>query len=110
MSPEYLASVAGVVLSLAFAYIPGLREWFDAQAPQRKAQVMGLALILVAGGALGLACANIATAFPSAAITCDTPGVVAIVKVLIAALVANQATYLLMVRPFQPSKPVVANT
>ena len=100
MTPEYLASVAGVVLSLAFSYVPGLREWFDAQIPQRKAQIMGLALIVVAGGAVGLACANIAT-LTGAAITCDAPGVVAVVKVLIAALVTNQATYLLMVRPFK---------
>ena len=90
MTPEYLASVAGVLLSLGFAYIPGLREWYDAQAPQRKAQVMALALILVAGGAFGLACAQIAT-LTGAAISCDVPGAVSVVKVLIAALVANQA-------------------
>ena len=100
MDADYLASVAGVVLSLAFAYIPKLKDWYDLQGPQRKAQVMAVALILVAGAALGLACAQIAT-LTGAAITCDVPGVVALVKVLIAALVANQATYLLMVRPFK---------
>lgn len=94
MTPDYLASVAGVVLSLVFAYVPGIKDWFDLQVPQRKAQVMGLALILVAGGAFGLAC------IPTA-ITCDVPGLVEVVKVLIAALVANQAAYLLLVRPFK---------
>jgi hypothetical protein len=103
MTPEYLASVAGIALSLAFAYVPNLKDWFDAQAPQRKAQVMAAALILVAGGAFGLACAQIAT-LTGAEITCDVPGVVAVVKVLIAALVANQAAYLLLVRPFKSGK------
>ena len=103
MTPEYLASVAGIVLSLIFGYVPGLKEWFDLQTSQRKAQVMGLALILVAGGAFGLACAQIATA-TGLDITCDVPGAVSVVKVLIAALVANQAAYLLLVRPFKTGK------
>ena len=94
MTPEYLASVAGVLLSLGFAYIPGLRAWYDLQSPQRKAQVMGLALILVAAGVFGWAC------FPSV-ITCDVVGLGEVGKVLIAALVANQAAYLLLVRPFK---------
>jgi len=100
MTPEYLAGVAGVLLSLAFAYIPGLKDWFDAQVPQRKAQVMAVALILVAGGLFGFACVNVA-ALLDAPVTCDVPGVVAVVKVLIAALVANQAAFLLMVKPFK---------
>ncbi len=100
MTPEYLASVAGVLLSLGFAYIPNLRDWYDLQSPQRKAQVMALSLILVAGGLFGYACVNVATLL-DAPITCDVPGAVSIIKVLIAALVANQAAYLLFVRPFK---------
>jgi hypothetical protein len=104
MSAEYLASVAGIVLSLGFAYIPKLKDWYDLQTSQRKVQVMGAALVIVAGGAFGLACAQIAT-LTGLAITCDVPGAVSVIKVLIAALVANQATYLLMVRPFKRSNP-----
>ena len=100
MTPEYLASVAGVLLSLGFAYIPKLKDWYDLQDAQRKAQVMAAALILVAGGAFGLACAQLA-ALTGVVITCDVVGAVSLIKVLIAALVANQATYLLMVRPFK---------
>jgi hypothetical protein len=100
MTPEYLSSVAGILLSLAFAYTPGLREWYDAQVPQRKAQVMALALILVAGVLFGYACVQLAT-LTGADITCDVPGAVSVIKVLIAALVANQAAYLLFVRPFK---------
>jgi hypothetical protein len=100
MTAEYLSAITGVALSLAFAYIPGLKDAYDAQTSQGKARIMAIALIVVAGGLFGLACANIANLF-DVAIVCDVPGLVSVVKALLAALVANQAAYLLLVRPFK---------
>ena len=40
MDSKMLASIAGVVLSLAFFYIPGLSGWYKKQSSQVKSLVM----------------------------------------------------------------------
>lgn len=90
MSSEQLAAVAGVVLSLLFSYVPGLREKFAALEPTKKSLAMAAMLLIVAGGALGLSCAQIINV-----IECSQGGAVQLVNVYIAALVANQAVFLI---------------
>jgi hypothetical protein len=88
--------LAGVVLALLFGYAPGLRGWFEALEPTRKALAM-LALLAVAAGVLyGAACW---TPFDAAGVTCDEPGVWLVVRLFLAAMVANQATYQIGVKP-----------
>ena len=93
MSSELLASVAGVLLSLAFSYLPGLRPWFDKLQPDYKRLVMLAALALVAGGAFALACIG---QYP--ALTCDEAGAWVLVRAFLAAAIANQAAYALTPR------------
>lgn len=93
MTAELLASVAGVVLSLAFSYVPGLRPWFDKLSSDYKRLVMLGALLVVAVGAFGLACIG-----QYAALTCDEAGAWTLVKAFLAAAVANQAAYALTPR------------
>lgn len=95
MTPEQLATVAGIVLSLAFSYIPGLADKYAALDGTTKRLVMLVIVIGVAAGAFGLTCANVLT---NTSITCDQPGAVALTQNVIAALVANQATFLLSPR------------
>lgn len=96
MTDNAVASLAGVVLALLFGHAPGLRPWYENLEPTRKALVM-LALLAVSAGLLyGAACW---TPFDAAGVTCDEPGFWALVEMFLAALVANQATYLLAVRP-----------
>ncbi len=96
MTDNAVASLAGVVLALLFGYAPGLRGWFEALEPTRKALAM-LALLAVAAGVLyGAACW---TPFNAAGVTCDEPGVWLVVRLFLAAMVANQAAYLVAVRP-----------
>lgn len=97
MTAEQLAQIAGVILSLAFAYIPGIKERYDLLEATQKASVMAGLLILVALGAFAVSCGGLY----NVGITCDKAGAVGLIQVLIAALVANQGTYVLLVKPYQ---------
>jgi hypothetical protein len=105
MTPEIIASVAGLLLSLAFAYFPGLKGQYDTLDSGRKAQVMALALFAVSAGALALSCVG----WFSIPITCDKVGVETMVKAFLAALVANQGSYMLFVRPYKKDKTPTPN-
>ena len=90
MTAETLSAVAGVVLSLAFSYVPGVREWFDALDATRKRLIMALSLVIGSAGVVALSCWVI-----SPLVACNQGGVVALVSAFIAALVANQSAYLI---------------
>ena len=97
MSTALLSSIGGVVISLLFAYVPGLRSWFGRQGGTRKRSVMAGILLVVALGAFGLACWQPETVIKGLA--CSEAGLLELAGAWIAALVANQATYSLAVRP-----------
>lgn len=94
MTAEFLAAGAATILSLAFSYIPGLSRWYGAKAEDVKRLIMLGLLVLVAGGAFGLACAGLGVDF-GIGVTCDKAGAIELLKVLFAAAVANQITYAL---------------
>lgn len=96
MEGNLLMSVAGVMLALGFGYIPGLKDWFAGLDGTRKALVMALLLLVAAVGAFGLSCWG-----PYTFATCDEAGAWELVELFIAALVANQATYQIAVKPGQ---------
>lgn len=89
MSSEFLGSAVGVFLSLAFSYIPGLAEWFAELSKQQKQATMGLLLIASAVAIFAIQCAGLA----DYGLICSKAGAVDFVKVLVAALVANQGVY-----------------
>lgn len=95
MTPENLGAYAGIALSLALFYVPGLNEWYSALTPQKQAGIMACLLLAVALAVFGLSCAAWYNA-----VTCDYEGAKQLVNVFIAALIANQSTYLI-VRPFR---------
>jgi len=90
MTAEQLAAITGIVLSLAFSYIPGVKDWFDTLQPGKKQALMGALLIAVAGTVFGLSCSGIISA-----VSCSQSGAIGLVNVLINALIANQSTYLI---------------
>ncbi len=90
MTAETLSLIVGTALSLAFSYLPGLRDWFESQSASVKQLVMGVLLMVFSVGVFALACAQL-----NEAVTCDKPGALGLVDVLLKALVANQATYLI---------------
>lgn len=90
MTPEQISAIAGVILSLAFEFIPGLSDWYNAQEDTSQRLIMLLALLFTVAGAFGLSCAGQLDTF-----TCDAAGGWDALAAFVAALVANQATYLI---------------
>jgi hypothetical protein len=95
MTENTVGMLAGALLSLLFGYAPGLRPWYEALEPTRKALVMAGALLIAALLLYGAACYT-----PwQVGVTCDEAGFWQLAQLFIAALVANQATYLIGVKP-----------
>lgn len=92
MTATLLSGVAGVILSLLFSYVPGLNTKFAAQSEeQKKLWMLGL-LVLVAAATFGLSCTKYG-AMIGIPFQCTDAGAVEIIKILAAAVIANQATY-----------------
>lgn len=89
MSADQLSAIAGVVLSLAFSYGPGLKDKFETLDPTQKRLVMAALLLIIASASFGAGCRGLLS------ITCDQPGALGLLTSLVAALVANQATFLI---------------
>jgi hypothetical protein len=94
MTASELSALAGVILSLAFSYVPGLSAWFGDKEPTVKRLIMAGVLLVAVAAIFGLSCAGVLTAA-----TCDQPGAVGLAAAFLSALVANQATYLISPRP-----------
>jgi hypothetical protein len=90
MTAETLSAVAGVVLSLAFSYVPGLAPWFGQLEATYKRLVMAGSLAVVSIIVVALSCWNI-----TPLVVCNQAGLVELVSAFLAALVANQAAYLI---------------
>ena len=91
VSSELIVSIAGVVLSLLFSYITGLRTWFAALVAETKQLIMLGLLILVTGAIYAIGCYGIL----DTGIECGKAGIIALVQMLIVGLVSNQAAYLI---------------
>jgi hypothetical protein len=90
MTPELLVSIAGIILSLAFSYIPGLAGKFAGlESVYKRLITLGLALV-AAAGVFGLSCAGLIDS-----VTCDQDGAWGLLQLFIYAAIANQAAYTL---------------
>ncbi len=94
MTSELLTSLAGSLLSLAFSYLPGLKEAYNRLTAVQKRLVMLTLLGLTAAALYGLSCAGFAPQWGLPA-TCGEAGALFYLKLFFDALAANQATYLL---------------
>jgi hypothetical protein len=97
MTPELLTSVAASVLSLVFAYAPGVSEAYASLRPVQKRLVMLGLLAGVAAGMFGAACLGWAPLLGIEA-ACSRQGAVMYLRLFFAALAANQSTFLLAPR------------
>jgi hypothetical protein len=88
MTSEFLALVSGAALSLAFSYIPGLRNWFDALEGDHKRLVMLGVTFLSALGIFGLACIG-----RYEGVSCDVDGLWQLLELFVLAAIANQGAY-----------------
>jgi len=92
MTPELLASISGIALSLIFSYIPGFKTWYEPLAPDYKRLIMLALLFLVSLVSFALACANLA---PELNLACTLDSAWGLFQTFVTAAIANQATYLI---------------
>lgn len=91
MDSQMLSAIAGITISLALSYIPGLRQAWENLGGDYKRAITGVLLVVTAGVVYGLSCAG----WVDAGITCDRAGLWAVLENLVAALIANQSVYTL---------------
>lgn len=94
MDADFLSSLAGAALSLAASYLPGFAAWFGGLAPVHKRLLMLGLLALAAGGVYGLACARLG----GMGVDCTPAGLSGLLRLFLAAALANQAAYQLSPR------------
>src|SRR5579859_78350 len=90
ITSDVLAGSAGVVLSLAFSFVPGLAPWLAKKDPTWKRLTVLIAVVVVAGAAFGLSCANV-QGLPFK-VECSQAGAVGLAEAVFACLVASQVT------------------
>lgn len=93
MTSDQLSAAAGILLSLAFSYLPGLRQWYAEQEPEHKALGMLAALVIVGVLEFAISCARLQPIVP-----CTQDGAWGLVRAFVAAAIANQTTYTLTKR------------
>lgn len=91
MTSDQLLIIAGAVLAILFAYVPGLGDWFKKLDETVQRLVMLVILAVTTGVIFGLSCASILTK-----VTCDKAGAIGIVTAFFYALISNQGTYAIL--------------
>jgi len=89
MTAERLIEIVGIVLSLAFSYIPGLADWYGKLNEAYKRLIMLGLLVVTSGAIFGIACGG----WLETGVTCDQPGLVGLLKALLDAIIVNQVAY-----------------
>lgn len=94
MSAETLLLIAGVVLSLAFSLIPGLKGWYNKQESEIKQLIMLGLVVLSAATVFGLSCANVmADLWPAYAVDCSAGSLWLLVRYILFAVTGNVIAY-----------------
>jgi hypothetical protein len=97
MTATQLTVLAGALLSLAFSYVPSLKEHYAPLTATQKRLVMLALLALTASSIFALACLPWGSGLLAdygVIMACDQSGALGLLQIFLAALIANQATYL----------------
>lgn len=89
ITPEILAGIAGVLLSLAFSYVPGVSVAFASLKPESKRLIMAGMLAIISVILYLLNCKSILWI----GLTCDQTGIIQLVTIFISSIVANQGAF-----------------
>lgn len=82
------ALLAGALLSLLFAYVPGVKGWYEKIPPDYKQLVMLGSIFIVVAGRFGLSCLGKDTQF-----ACSYDGGYEALKAFVLAIAANAGVY-----------------
>ena len=88
LTSEQLSALCGIVTSLLFSYFPIVSDWFDAQEPNVKRMLQVAVAVVVSGAVFGLSCAGIVSGF-----SCDWPGALDALSLIVVFVIANQTAY-----------------
>lgn len=94
VTPELISAIFGVLLSLAFSYIPKLNVKFAELEATTKRLIMLGGLAVISAVIYGMACAGWAAEW-GIALTCDRAGLVQLLTAFGAAMIANQSAYMI---------------
>lgn len=89
LTAEMLGAIAGILISLALAYIPGLHTRFQNLDSDVKRLILGILLLAATVAIALLDCGGVI----STGIACDKFGVWQYVSIFIMAIIGNQTAY-----------------
>lgn len=96
MNASQISTIAAIILSLVFSYIPGAKDAFDKLNGTAKRLYMLLAVAVTTCTIFALACwPLVKDVIP---IQCTQTGAIALITYFVQAMIANQATYLISPR------------
>lgn len=105
MNIDLLSGIVGGLVSILFAIIPGLKEWYNRLSAEYKRLVMVGVLAVVSLALYGLSCAGaLGKLLPGVQLTCDSSGAWLLVRLFIEAVVVNQGTYSIFPFPSRKAK------
>lgn len=88
--PEEISGAAGVMLSLGFSYLPGVKDRFDRLEPTARRLVMLALLAVVSVGVFALGCLRPGW-LPG--VNCSEAGGWELGRIFVVAVIANQAAF-----------------
>ena len=92
MTVEILKGIVGTVLSLVFAYVPVVSNWYYAFNDNKKKLIMLGFIALVSGFLFGLSCLGWNEFFGIQVFACSQAGLVEFIKIFISIAITNQIT------------------
>lgn len=88
MEIETIGLLAGALLSLLFAYVPGFKTWYEKLPSGTKQLVMLAAIFAIVGGAYGVGCLGYFDYYE-----CNQAGVFDALVAFVLAIAANAGVY-----------------
>ena len=95
----FLMAAAGVVLSLLFLYVPGLRKLFDGLDENGRRLWMLVILVVLTGALYALSCAGVAGDLLGITVACDQQGLIGLLRAFGLAVIGNQTAHRIAPRP-----------
>jgi hypothetical protein len=93
LTAQTLAIICGALLSLAFSYVPGLKDWFEKITDSNKKRgIMGILIILTGLAIFGLGCAGVLAKYLVTPV-CTLTGFWDLLGIIVLTLMANQTMY-----------------
>ena len=94
MNLNMVAGMGAALLSLAFKFVPKLKDWYAKKSPRVKQLVYGGFLLVGIAFLFLLSCGGIMDVFNWPGVTCDESGFIRLAQLAFSAFAAGGATYI----------------